>query len=194
MLSVGDIAQVSRVCSIMAAFASLGSIATGVFFVWRHQRDTRVSATRTVSHLFPGAVVRADLSLVVCVHEQRPPQFLWIARARALLELTTCAVGVVPHRLHRGNCRIHSSAHHGQPDGRRCVNNDHPRYIPTRTALHNTSDIHLHQDVEMGVAHLEDTNSNVTCSTPNNKSNNTKSTGLCIQGIDRLPIAAAQGE
>ncbi|EPT02768.1 hypothetical protein FOMPIDRAFT_1047503 [Fomitopsis schrenkii] len=51
MLSVGDIAQVSRACSIMAAFAALGSIATGVFFVWRHQRDTRVSTTRTFAYM-----------------------------------------------------------------------------------------------------------------------------------------------
>ncbi|KAH9938540.1 uncharacterized protein B0H18DRAFT_18585 [Fomitopsis serialis] len=51
LLSVGDIAQIARVCSIMAAFASLGSIATGVFFVWRHQRDTQISTTRTFAYM-----------------------------------------------------------------------------------------------------------------------------------------------
>ncbi|KZT65996.1 hypothetical protein DAEQUDRAFT_696245 [Daedalea quercina L-15889] len=51
LLSVSDIGQMARVCSIMAAFASLGSITTGAFFVWRHQRDTHISTTRTFAYM-----------------------------------------------------------------------------------------------------------------------------------------------
>ncbi|KAH9843919.1 uncharacterized protein C8Q71DRAFT_19389 [Rhodofomes roseus] len=51
LLSVTDIAQIARACSIMSAFASLGSITTGVFFVWRHQSGTQMSTTRTFAYI-----------------------------------------------------------------------------------------------------------------------------------------------
>ncbi|PCH41288.1 hypothetical protein WOLCODRAFT_131819 [Wolfiporia cocos MD-104 SS10] len=44
-LSVGDILQIARVFSTIAAFTSLGSMIAGVFFMWRHQRHTQLSST-----------------------------------------------------------------------------------------------------------------------------------------------------
>lgn len=51
LLSVGNIYQMARVCAIMSAFASLGSITTGVFFVWRHQHNTNLSSSHTFAYM-----------------------------------------------------------------------------------------------------------------------------------------------
>ncbi|EED83622.1 predicted protein [Postia placenta Mad-698-R] len=50
--SYWNIYQMARVCAIMSAFASLGSITTGVFFVWRHQHNTKLSSSHTFAYIY----------------------------------------------------------------------------------------------------------------------------------------------
>ena len=45
ILTINDVEDVARTAAMLAAFASLGSITIGVFFVWRHQRNTHMPSS-----------------------------------------------------------------------------------------------------------------------------------------------------
>ncbi len=45
MLTINDVDDIARTAAMLAAFASLGSITVGVFFVWRHQRNTHMPSS-----------------------------------------------------------------------------------------------------------------------------------------------------
>ena len=45
ILTINDVEDVARTAAMLAAFASLGSITVGVFFVWRHQRNTHMPSS-----------------------------------------------------------------------------------------------------------------------------------------------------
>ncbi|KAI0775979.1 hypothetical protein BD413DRAFT_257633 [Trametes elegans] len=50
LLTIDDIGEASRVAAMLSAFASLGSMTVGVFFVWRHQRNARMPSSFTYLH------------------------------------------------------------------------------------------------------------------------------------------------
>ena len=45
MLTVNDVGTIARITALLSVFASLGSITIGVFFVWRHQRNTQMPSS-----------------------------------------------------------------------------------------------------------------------------------------------------
>ncbi|KAI0375775.1 hypothetical protein BV20DRAFT_1008565 [Pilatotrama ljubarskyi] len=50
LLTINDIGQASRVAAMLSAFAALGSMTVGVFFVWRHQRNARMPSSFSYLH------------------------------------------------------------------------------------------------------------------------------------------------
>ncbi|TFK94669.1 hypothetical protein K466DRAFT_246215 [Polyporus arcularius HHB13444] len=50
MLTINDVDDIARTAAMLAAFASLGSITVGVFFVWRHQRNTHMPSSFSYLH------------------------------------------------------------------------------------------------------------------------------------------------
>ncbi|KAJ8454448.1 hypothetical protein ONZ51_g13016 [Trametes cubensis] len=50
LLTINDIGETCRVAAILSAFAALGSVTVGVFFVWRHQRNAHMPASFTYLH------------------------------------------------------------------------------------------------------------------------------------------------
>ncbi|KAH9943318.1 uncharacterized protein BXZ73DRAFT_87668 [Epithele typhae] len=50
LLSIGDIQVVAQSATLLSAFAALGSTTVGVFFVWRHQRNTQMPSSFTYLH------------------------------------------------------------------------------------------------------------------------------------------------
>ncbi|KAI0722839.1 hypothetical protein C8Q76DRAFT_375824 [Earliella scabrosa] len=50
ILTIDDVEDVARVAAMLAVLASLGSITVGVFFVWRHQRNTHMPSSFTYLH------------------------------------------------------------------------------------------------------------------------------------------------
>ncbi|KAI0832560.1 hypothetical protein BC628DRAFT_1310168 [Trametes gibbosa] len=50
LLTINDIGEACRVAAMLSAFAALGSMTIGVFFVWRHQRNTRMPSSFSYLH------------------------------------------------------------------------------------------------------------------------------------------------
>ncbi|RPD67027.1 hypothetical protein L226DRAFT_452746 [Lentinus tigrinus ALCF2SS1-7] len=50
ILTINDVEDIARTAAMLAAFASLGSITVGVFFVWRHQRNTHMPSSFSYLH------------------------------------------------------------------------------------------------------------------------------------------------
>ncbi|KAL7282507.1 hypothetical protein ACG7TL_003978 [Trametes sanguinea] len=50
LLTINDIGETCKGAAMISAFAALGSITVGVFFVWRHQRNARMPASFTYLH------------------------------------------------------------------------------------------------------------------------------------------------
>ncbi|KAI0650607.1 hypothetical protein C8Q79DRAFT_901712, partial [Trametes meyenii] len=50
LLTIDNIGEACRVAAMLSAFAALGSMTVGVFFVWRHQRNARVPSSITYLH------------------------------------------------------------------------------------------------------------------------------------------------
>ncbi|KAI0750938.1 hypothetical protein C8Q80DRAFT_1154703 [Daedaleopsis nitida] len=50
ILTINDVGEIARVAAMLSAFASLGSITVGVFFVWRHQRNIQMPSSFTYLH------------------------------------------------------------------------------------------------------------------------------------------------
>ncbi|KAI0352969.1 hypothetical protein OH77DRAFT_1427738 [Trametes cingulata] len=50
LLTINDIGQAARVAAMLSAFAALGSMTVGVFFVWRHQRNARIPSSFSYLH------------------------------------------------------------------------------------------------------------------------------------------------
>ncbi|KAL1944290.1 hypothetical protein VTO73DRAFT_3475 [Trametes versicolor] len=50
LLTINDISEATRVAAMLSAFCALGSMTVGVFFVWRHQRNTRMPSSFSYLH------------------------------------------------------------------------------------------------------------------------------------------------
>jgi hypothetical protein len=107
LLSVPDIQSTSKAAGIVSVFASMGSMITGVFCLWRHQ--TNIKKSQSVRPFdFRSCTLVMPLPLVY-VFTQRPSWCLWVTWSCNIPQLATCPACVGHHRVcHRLHC-VHSS-------------------------------------------------------------------------------------